>query len=785
MKKFTSAISILILVCLLAGMLSGCGGSGKTEETAAPEFVWVPEFSPMPKDIGYINSACFSGDTLYAAGMSGDAEMSGTDGVTANFVVSADETGKVEGPVIYKIAKDASSFTTLPEYSFSALPEGSQGSAGVDRICAAPDGTLWVYESAYCYHYDLPEGFVGSDSDKEKFYVDDGMKASLRHLSSDGAELAAADLSELSSGAYLYVSGLVCDSEGKVYICSDRNISCFDENAQNLFTLDAGCLPIGLALTRDGNVFIAGYSEDYSSIKVRSVDSEKQSFTDITELVNNIGFVYSGFGENLFMYSTGSALYGYNKESGQSSRILDWIDCDIDSSALRAVLALDGDNILCADYSADSKEGEMALISKRSAQSVEEKTVLSLATVYLDPQLTKQVLAFNKRSDAYRISIKDYSQYNSSGAPTAGLTKLNTEMMAGDYPDILDVSQLPVNQYVSKGMLENLYTYMDADAKISRDDFIPSILSAMESGDGLYRASSTFYVLTVIGNSKVVGEEMGWNFDQVQECLATMPEGAELFQLGFNRSDFLRLMCYTYMDRLVDWESGECHFDGGDFREILQLCSLIKDTGDISADEYESDGSRVLSGKQMLELVTASTFSDYQIYSAMFGGDISFKGFPVSEGVGNFALFTSGLAITSKCTDKDGAWSFVRTLLTEDYQKGDNIWSFPTNQKAFDTKLAKAMEKTYTTDANGNKVEESTGSIGWDDFFVDLYAITPEQAESIKALIASADTAITYDDNITNIVVDAASSYFAGDQSLDSVIDNVQSRVSLYVNEQR
>lgn len=113
------------------------------------------------------------------------------------------------------------------------------------------------------------------------------------------------------------------------------------------------------------------------------------------------------------------------------------------------------------------------------------------------------------------------------------------------------------------------------------------------------------------------------------------------------------------------------------------------------------------------------------------------------------------------------------------------MWSFPTNQKAFDKRLTESMKKTFTTDADGNQVEASTGGVSWDDFSIELYAVTQEQADGIIALINSVTSAMVYDSSITNIVSEEAAAYFAGGQTLDAAARNVQSRVSLYVSEQK
>ena len=51
--------------------------------------------------------------------------------------------------------------------------------------------------------------------------------------------------------------------------------------------------------------------------------------------------------------------------------------------------------------------------------------------------------------------VKDYAEYSSDGDPSAGLTKLNTEIISGNAPDLIaNDMTMPLRQYAAKGLLE-------------------------------------------------------------------------------------------------------------------------------------------------------------------------------------------------------------------------------------------------------------------------------------------------------------------------------------------
>ena len=62
---------------------------------------------------------------------------------------------------------------------------------------------------------------------------------------------------------------------------------------------------------------------------------------------------------------------------------------------------------------------------------------------------------------------------------------------------------------------------------------------------------------------------------------------------------------------------------------------------------------------------------------------------------------------------------------------------------------------------------------------------TQELYDQFMELYNSIDRSTTWSEDIRDIVTEAAGGYFAGDKSLDDTAREVQSRVSLYVNEQK
>ena len=118
------------------------------------------------------------------------------------------------------------------------------------------------------------------------------------------------------------------------------------------------------------------------------------------------------------------------------------------------------------------------------------------------------MLNFNSSSTTARIEVTDYSQYNNDKDFTAGVTKLNTEIISGNVPDLFVTTDLPMGQYAAKGLLKDIYELIDADGELKRESFMTPVLKALETDGKLYSIAPGFGIVTLIGKSDVVGKDL-------------------------------------------------------------------------------------------------------------------------------------------------------------------------------------------------------------------------------------------------------------------------------------
>lgn len=767
MKNTHKTVSLMLVLCLLCGILSGCGG-GKEDKNpdGSPkpgDTVWVPEYTELPSDIE--PGSCFvtDGSFIYAFSHKWSEE---------------DETGRTS---MYKIAMDGRSCVELEGYAPYAAEGAGETESYVNLAAASPDGCIWTVEYVQCFHYELNGVPVDKISDAETVY--DGGKYVARKIGSDGAEILSFDIKneQESEVDWFSVQGIACDKDGSVVVGdSDGNIYVHDSEGRPLFTLEGSDWSESFIRTAEGAVGVSAYGQ--AGEELRIVDMQKKGWGEAIALDGMHDRLYDGNGDQLFLAVGTNDLAAYSAKGGEAGSVLRWLDVDMDVTALKSVFAPGDGSIVCITEGGGDDAASVVKLTRQPAESVPEKKEITLAGVYMPDSVRKEIIDFNKKSREYRITATDYSEYNTNENWDAGITKLSTEILAGKVPDIMLTEGLPVNAYAAAGLIEDFCPYLDADKELSREDIIPNILKISERDGKLYELIPTFYVVTVAGAADKVGKDMGWTVKDMTECLAKQPVGTELFGREQTRTDILNFMCAMNMDKFIDWESGKCSFESDEFTDALNFCMMFPES--YPDDEPYMDGGLggILSGKQLLTVASLSSFDDCQVYTSAFKGAVTFKGFPTEKGVGSAAIPQMGVCMSSACADKDAAWSFMRTFLTEDFQD-EMLWSFPTNRHSFEKALKAAMTPRYEEDENGEQVEVSKGGMGINGFNVELYSLTEEEGETMRDVIGTLCSMGYYEEPVMEIIAEEAGAFFAGDKTVEETEAVIQSRVSIYVNE--
>ena len=142
--------------------------------------------------------------------------------------------------------------------------------------------------------------------------------------------------------------------------------------------------------------------------------------------------------------------------------------------------------------------------------------------------------------------------------------------------------------------------------------------------------------------------------------------------------------------------------------------------------------------------------------------------------------------MSSKCSDKDGAWKFMRTFLTADYEKDRYFETYEPIREDMFAKKVEALKATKDfTDEYGNEITAVSGKDSMEEIEIDKKPVTDEDAARYRALIDNAKGLQYYNNAVDNIIEEEVAAYFSGDKSVDEVCKIIQDRVSTYVNENK
>lgn len=825
LKKLTGAMAVL-----MAGVLAvGCGKQeGAT--TAQKEFVYVPEYEKLELEDG-VDNVVVAEDMIYfttghwddgtetyqrylgklkigettpemvlidmdsnsnmmSAGINEDGNF-GT--IVMTYLYDEEEAAKSAGEeerqgeeVADKGKEDAEEEITAEETEDDEEEKEADGTAedgGDESAVITGNGVSASFEVGTV---------VSLMSGNEREYQEPiGQKTELWNIGTDGKVLEKIDLSQaLEDKQDFYIRCFTTDKDGNVYIGYDQEIMVLDSEGKKLCNITAGNWINTMFTAKDGQVLAAYYGEN--GMEVSTVDLEGKKMGDSIE-----AFMDSSYGSYTFakgtdtdiLFSSDHGMGSYNFGDDAPQEILNWIDCDIDRSDIKGFAALDDGRILVITSSwngeTQANQVELAYLTRKKGSEVPEKKILTYGTMSLDYYVRKQIIEFNRMNQEYRIEVKEYfSDYSPEGYGS-GLQQMNTDIISGKCPDIIDLSSGNAQSYVSKGVVEDLYPYMEADAEINREDYLENVLKAYEKNGKLYAMPVRFYIGTVLAKVSDVGDAKAISMDKVMELAKSLPKDAELYDYA-SKESILNSILRMNLNSYVNWDTGECKFNSGEFIKALEFSNTFPKEFNYD-EERPSMPARIREGKLIMADTSISSMQEYQMYKAMFGEPITFIGYPTSRASGSY-LVSGGslLAMSSKSPYKDGAWQFIRIGITKEVQENSNYgYGFPVMKSALDKQFAEDMEEEYYEGEDGKKEKQPKTTWGYEDFSIEIYAATQEEVSVIRELIDSADSSYQYDEQIYSIIREEAAALFEGQKTAKDVADIIQSRIQVYVNENR
>jgi len=363
--------------------------------------------------------------------------------------------------------------------------------------------------------------------------------------------------------------------------------------------------------------------------------------------------------------------------------------------------------------------------------------------------------------------------------------------MTGNAPDIILVPHDMRDALIRQGLLTDLYPFLDADPLLSRADFFPNVLRALEAPDGaLPTIYNSFLVETMIGMADVASDRQSWTF---ADMLALVEQTDTQFLLGewTTAERFLDLALQFSGDDFINWSENRANLDSEEFIQLLEISTRLPhvmapwDFGeDGRMGENVSPVIRMLHGEQLLDMIHLSRPCDWQMFTGMLGDDIVALGLPTADGGAHLIHMGAGFAISASSPHQEAAWRFVRQFLLPDINV-DSLWDFPLRIDLFDEVIAEARTPRMEIDEDGNEAETWRGGRGMGDFIFYFYTLSDTEEQGLRAIVESASILGHFDETISEMVREETIPFFADDRSAADTARILQSRIQTFLSERR
>ena len=589
------------------------------------------------------------------------------------------------------------------------------------------------------------------------------------------------------------------DNAGIISVSKDGAISDLKKlsGAQELLNGDPQYAP-----RDDGSLYVAFYNEDWTKQYVAIYNPATGSIGEkyeVPETVRYKGFYNFSAGISYdLVYSNDDGVYGFNLGENEQHKIMDYVNSDLAAYNINNIVQLTAESFVGNYYDNTNYKTTMAYFSYVKPEDIQDKKTMVFACMYIDSDVKANVIRFNKQSTEYRITIQDYSQYNTSEDGEAGLTKFNNDLIAGNIPDIVLInSSMPFESYVDKNLFADIDDLIKKDPELSGIEFMDNVFEAYRIKGKLYQVVPKYYLRTWIAKKSIVGNPTTWTMKEVNAAANSLVGEKAIFGLGMTRDGFMyQMMDYCGTD-FVDVATGKCNFDNQNFISMLEYAKTLPlEEGEAGYDEdywenyWRSYQSQYRENRALLqELYLSSMYGIKYSINGMMGEECAFVGFPTDGGTGSFITADRTYAISANTENLTGAWQFLRFFLTPEYQN-DKEYKYGYSdglsiiKEYVREQINESTKKPYWEDENGEKHEyDDTYYINDEEIIIQ--PLTQAQADEIFNFVCSVKNHNYSDENVKNIVDEEVAPFFAGKQSAENVANNIQNRVQLYINENR
>jgi len=356
------------------------------------------------------------------------------------------------------------------------------------------------------------------------------------------------------------------------------------------------------------------------------------------------------------------------------------------------------------------------------------------------------------------------------------ISRLNTEVLSGKGPDIMDTSGLSLGVYANKGAVIDLHEMMKKDNEFKTSDYFDGLWKATEINGGLYALPTRYFVNTMMVNTKrleqanVRLDDAKWTWNDFFDIADKIKKSSsdEVYALGTNgpKGELLYSIVEADYERYVQHDKKKANFDSDEFRQMMQHVKGLYDKGFIT----NYDGGIDSMDKLMFVQNTYITPDMLAAFSYTPGWKSVLP--PTAAGTSSGLPFQSmgSYSINAKSGVKDEAWQFLKFMVSPEMQQSPELGGIPMLKELVNTNFEE-IKKQVADGTSKMAIQINDPK----DF--------ARHVDEMKSMLDNTGKPSAMDPKISTIISDEFKTFMDGSKSADEVSKLIQSRVTTYLNE--
>lgn len=448
---------------------------------------------------------------------------------------------------------------------------------------------------------------------------------------------------------------------------------------------------------------------------------------------------------------------------------LDFIMVDREHFLLTAVGNLDDAKLLKYSYDKD-------------ALSVPE-TELKVYALEDSSFLRQAVSTYQKENQDVYVNLQIGLSGEDGMTAEDAIRALNTDILAGNGPDVLILDGLPVDNYIEKGMLADISPVIEEIA--GEDGVFENIRQAYDRDGAIYRFPARFYVSLVNGEEEAV--EAGGSLKKLADFVTE--KAAEEEGKIFPMRSAENLLEKLYFADSAFWMEEDGRLMEEAVKEYIDCAKQIYDaqpqeSGDVSTyggaagneiGTLEATGIALKTAKLNYGTIVSMTeFITLYSVKSQYGIDYELA----DRETGKSFVPCQLAGISSQTAKNAEAEEFLKVLLGAEC--GAYFFDgFPVNRAAYEKVVEDAAKRYDEFSQGGVAVYTEEGAY----FEMTFENPTPEEFEKFTGILESAEKPVCMDRVIREIVLEQGEKALKGELTPEEAVSEIMKKCNLYLSE--